>query len=1228
MANIENNYPNLTWMQFAVCNDDATGAFEDMTRRLFSVEYLGEGRIPHSDHNNPGVEVLPILEPPHTDGTEQRKISFQAKYFENNISYAQIKKSMNQAIKYYGKDLDLIYLFCNKTLTTTAKEYISIKQLLQKSGIELYPISNKEILDMVSKHKDIANYFFLPRRRPDDILISQIQTGIVVNIEDESLRTSESTGSNGQIFDAGLLQSFAQEKINECKTLVLEMRFDKLRIELDKIFTYDLTAVEGNEVLLFYRFILDIHDGKKFDIPENELTQQHKKEILWLKQYYSNPIPIGAYTYASHCVEAQIMVLDKMFTVQLWDNIISLGKEIMDDASLEIVDTIKKYYGLSLFNLRKYSMAADIFNSLYKKDNKEDIHLYLVMAEIRKVNSSWNEDNSRHKDRLIELIGQLDLLRDNKQYKSNIKLVAMLYLESAYNLGINEKEYLESAIERYMEFTEEVKEDPMVKYLYALCVELNGGIDVAENIYAELDWNEDANIACRYLICKLSRNKYAEVIKLFDNINCSVINTKLKSLYLTAVFYNEKDRYEDTLKNILKDVQNDIGEIIDIAFGIREKRYLKEYIVPLIKKHLGEIEKLSLLQKTEILSVLSQTGEMELILTLIKNLGGVSKLNRFVVRDIYDIAFKVSNKEYIAHDKTLIQSDKLIAVEQIADMFLKEDVSRREFLQIKYLCAGAKEKKFSMLKYAKELFEITKEEGLARNIIAMLFERNETAFNTYAPYISVLSNSTKPDYCMVVAAAMLRLGKAEEADLYAYKALYYLNSTEDYDIYKSYFGYYNQNLNWCHDHGRLKRVKGNSVVTLEAYSAEDKAIKNNTTLCLDSESEFLDPSNTSMEVRHIPAESPLYLKLQGSGLNQIVTIGNINYQITEIQSRTQYAIGFIFRKIGEHPEKFEGSIWVMTSEKIEDSIEKIKVMTDRTEETETLLNFYHFKGNELGLPIDMFTNGDYERYIDALTMLLNGKDQALYAGLPTYENEENQKYIPTLSTLVLLSLMDLINVLDGIKSDLLLPKSYINFFVERYSKAKEMSFVSSKKIVNINNQLTVIENDPHIEIWERIMDFCMECKTVEISDDERIGFSIGDYIDGEQFIAAAKLHLIHLDAFVLAKKEQATLLCDDLFFRKMATYSKIRNINFVSILRHYVDENFVVPIVMKLSKTNYLYIPLMARTDEEAIELRKNILDGKLKKKFYSGMLGAYNAAWEKVKREFFGGIVEFEEIE
>lgn len=1230
MANAEKYYPNLIWPQFAMCNDDTTGAFEDMARRLFSLEFLGGGTIPHSDHNNPGIEVLPILEQPRSDGSKRRKISFQAKYFEGKVSYTKIKESMNQAIKHYGNELDLIYLFCNKTLTTTDKGYKDTEALLKKAGIELYPISNKELLDLVSKYKDIANYFFLPRRRPDDAQFNQIHAGIIVSTGGNKACNSCPIRTDDQIIDPRLLQSYVQEKIHACKEFILEMQLDKLRVELDKIFTYKLTGVEGVETLLFYKFIVDLHDGKEIDISADGLTEQYRNELLWLEKYYKNPVPVKAYTYASHCVESQTVILDKMFASQLWDAVISLCKEIMDDVSFEIADTVKQYYGLALFNLQKYSMATDLLRGLYQKSRKENILLYSIFAEMKNINLAWRDGHYEHRDRLVELIGQLDSLQDNKQYKSNKKLVAMLYLETAYNLGINEKEHLENGVERYQGFSKEVKNDPMVKYLYALCLELNGSIEMAETIYAELDWEEDANIACRYLICKLSRNEYAEVVKLYGKINQSVINTKLKSLYLTALFYEEKDRYEDTLKEFLANVQDDFEGIIDIAFGIHEKSYLQEYIVPLIKKCQGkEIENLVLLQKKALLSVLSHAGETELILTVIKSIPEISALNRFIIKEIYDATFAVSNREYIKHDKTLIKSNKLEASEKIADIFLEAAVSRREFLQIKYLCAGAKEKRFSMLKYAKELFEITNEEGMARNIIAMLFERNETDFNAYAPYIGVLRNSTKPDYCMAVASAMLRLGKAEEADLYAYKALYYLNDTEDYEIYKSYFGYYNQSLNRYHDGGELKRVKGNSVVTLEENSPGAGQNPKIIILCLDSESEFSDLSNTSMGIRHISSGTSLYLKIQGSGMNQVLKVEDTNYRITDIQSRTNYAAGFIFRKISEHPEKFEGAVLVLASEKPEELIEKIKALTDRTEQTEALLNFYHFKENETGLPIDSFINGDYDRYIDALTMLLHTKDQAFYAGFPTYDDEENQKYIPALSTLVLLSSMNILNVLSGIKDSLLLPTSYMDFFAERYSKAKEMSLVSPGKLINVNNQLSLIKNDfSHVEIWERIIDFCTECKKIEISDEERIGFSIGDDMNGEQFIAAARLHLIHLDSFVLAKKEQATLICDDLFFRKIASYGKIRNINFVSLLRHYVDEDFVVPIVLELSKTNYLYIPLMARTDEEAIELKKNILDGELKKKFYSNMLIAYNIAWKKVIREIFGEDIEFEETE
>ena len=261
---------------------------------------------------------------------------------------------------------------------------------------------------------------------------------------------------------------------------------------------------------------------------------------------------------------------------------------------------------------------------------------------------------------------------------------------------------------------------------------------------------------------------------------------------------------------------------------------------------------------------------------------------------------------------------------------------------------------------------------------------------------------------------------------------------------------------------------------------------------------------------------------------------------------------------------------VLSSEKPEELFEKIKSMTDRTEQKEELLNLYHFKKNEIGLPIDSFKNGDYDRYVDALNMLLHAKDHAFYTGYPIYEDEENQKYVPSLSTMVLLSSMNWLNVLTAVKDSLLLPGSYMGFFAERYRTAKQISLVSPGKLVNVDNQLTLIKNDlAHVEIWERIIDFCTDCKTISISDDERIGYKVGEYIDGEQLMAAASLHVIHLDAFVLSAKEKATLLCDDLFFRKLATYTKIRNINFVSLLRHYVDNGFVVPILLELSKTEW-----------------------------------------------------------
>ena len=110
------------------------------------------------------------------------------------------------------------------------------------------------------------------------------------------------------------------------------------------------------------------------------------------------------------------------------------------------------------------------------------------------------------------------------------------------------------------------------------------------------------------------------------------------------------------------------------------------------------------------------------------------------------------------------------------------------------------------------------------------------------------------------------------------------------------------------------------------------------------------------------------------------------------------AAAFVFKKINEYPEKFEGVVHMISSEDPEDMINQIKELTDRSEYMNNLLDLYHFKENNIGLPIDSFVNGNYDEYIDALNFLLYGKDQAMYTGYPIYKKEGASCYVPSLST--------------------------------------------------------------------------------------------------------------------------------------------------------------------------------------------------------------------------------------
>ena len=144
-------------------------------------------------------------------------------------------------------------------------------------------------------------------------------------------------------------------------------------------------------------------------------------------------------------------------------------------------------------------------------------------------------------------------------------------------------------------------------------------------------------------------------------------------------------------------------------------------------------------------------------------------------------------------------------------------------------------------------------------------------------------------------------------------------------------------------------------------------------------------------------------------------------------------------------------------------------------------------------------------------------------------------------------------------------------------------------------------------------------QTVKVSDDERIAFIVSEDYSWERLFGKTNLDKIQLDGLLVAKREEGVYLCDDLFFRKIAELNQIKHINFATLL--YVNNNLaeVMPIILELSKTNYIYTPLRYSGEAEWKQLVDNLLDGKKKIFYYEDVLTAHFNAWNQYMREIFG---------
>lgn len=155
----------INWERFSTCNHDARGIrlkFEDLCRQLFTNENLSANkqfRYLHANPNNHGLETEPIY-----DEANKRWIGFQAKFFDQDVKYEQIRHSAKKIVEYYtGKEgiVNLVYLFCNKPITVTAIGYTKAVECLKRANIDVQLITDTAILDLIrNKYPYLALYYF------------------------------------------------------------------------------------------------------------------------------------------------------------------------------------------------------------------------------------------------------------------------------------------------------------------------------------------------------------------------------------------------------------------------------------------------------------------------------------------------------------------------------------------------------------------------------------------------------------------------------------------------------------------------------------------------------------------------------------------------------------------------------------------------------------------------------------------------------------------------------------------------------------------------------------------------------------------------------------------------------------------------------------------------------------------------------------------------------------
>lgn len=1000
---------------------------------------------------------------------------------------------------------------------------------------------------------------------------------IQINVDGKNLNIDDNLIKNLFTYSKNLDLFFRllNEKIEIGKKQLLLLNLSKVDSLVNTIEKYGFSSIDNKSqnIFAFYGYLISWRKKDKSSCKKYKAyitDTDFLSEIDILDTIKENAI-IDTLTLKNCMLETQAIILFYYYERNDYEHIILLYKEMYFNMAILKVPFHANYlFALSCLNTGNPKKATEIFDIISKDSQDEKINFLTLCSKIINVIFTQNPFfEFLDQDMLYDMYIKLHSFEQTNIYKANLVLVAQIDLQSSIFLNkLNPKEIWQ-LLEKDIREVEETR----ISYIKALynCNLFDEALKEIEefNIYKNLE------IDALHIICLLNLNRANDAENFYQSISYDT-NASLDGLHLSIIEKSNYDIYLQDFHKFIKKYESNLIDFYYIAISVDDESLFDEEVMSRI--NLESIISSEDLLKMQYILCFIKHKKFELCLKILKTME-IKNINNFYANEIFI---------------NILNSPDSNEKEEIIDYFIDLNIKKIDFMKEKTNFLIRNNRKYAATLSCKNIFELEPTVENASNLISIMLSIPIRKIDEYKKYERIILDSKSPQYLANLALAYSICGYNKTAEDIIYKSLYYLNDRYDDFVFHAF-------LNIVLVLPELKE----KYINENAFVVELKDNFRTFKLCFDYEDDLDQDNNHSFGIEHIKVSDIRRKQILGKKIGEMTTIGDKQYEISDIQSRDSFVFQYIIDKLNNSPKTPLLKIEINENEP-QTFIKQIKEASDFLNQGrkpsdfhKKLLNFYLSLENDITIPIDCIALNDYSKYYSVIKELLYTKDFAFFAGEPNLQIKKNE-YVLSLSTLILLYEFNCIDIINNniecycITDSL---KDFIFHYKEKFDS--KHSRETGSLIETPNNQMMFIPLDKtEGDMWNKIYEICNKIKIYNISNTERANFEIFPNYKAEKLFLSLNLHICQLDSLILAKRENKVFLSEDLFYRKIATFCKIENNNISYLVLSYnnIDADKAEQISLKISKSNYIFPPLVWNTKEGFKEITNNMLDGKIKK--------------------------------